>query len=484
MNEIDLSGIHPWYTQLGYRANPFQVDSLEPTDEGLRLLVGRDDELKELCKQILSADKVICVEGAWGVGKTSLVNAASHYLCKKYVEGKIFQRVIPCVQTFELTADTSVEEFAKKVYLHVIQALLNAIDNIDQKIALDTKKIETMRNWLNDPSVFTGVGATVLGVGVTGTKSLNQSPGFWNAGMEKTARGWLDEVFPRGQGGGIVCVIDNLEGLQSSVTARRLLDTLRDRLFSAHGLQWVICGANGIVNCAASTRVADYFSTPLHIPDLPESKMPLVLTTRLVEYAGPTAQSLPLTSSSFAFLYSTLNFNLRATLAMADEYCKLTTEQSPKFADEDAKAARFERWLRDRARTLHDQMERVLPQAAWAVLDVVMSDRFKGEFGLGNLSAIQSSIRRKIATKKTPNEETLRKHVNVLARQQLIVKQFDSDEVDLSTDDKESASPSTLSTYYRVTNRGALAHFHRLVTDKRETFEVANWLRTTAALAG
>lgn len=474
MIEIDLDDIKPWFERLGYRANPLEVRSLEPNDEGLRLLVGRNEEMQALCTLLLSTDKVICVEGAWGVGKTSLVNAASYFLSTKYLDQKLKQKIIPCSKTFELTAELTLDDFVRSVYVHVMQALLKAAKTHG---SLDTlgDKAEAIKKYLNDPAIMTGGGVNVLGIGGSASTAINTSAGFWATGIEKVAQDWLEEIFPQRNSGGVVCVIDNLEGLQSSATARRLLNSLRDRLFNVQGLKWVICGANGIVNCAASSRVADYFTTPLEIQDLLESRLPTVLDSRLEEYAIPGhSQQLPITHKAIEFLYSTLNSNLRGCLSMAAEYCKETVEQAPILADDDAKTARFERWIKQRAATTHTNVERVLPKPAWAILDVVMSDEFKGQFGIGNLAQIRKLMR------SSASDVTLRKHINALTKEDLVVRQFDAEDgTGESTDTSQGRGA-----YFRVTHRGALCHFHRLVNGKRETYAFAHWLRTSAGLRG
>jgi hypothetical protein len=470
MHEIDLSTLQPWYIKQGFRESPFQVHSLEPNDAGLRLLVGRDTELRELCGQLLTPDKVVCVEGAFGSGKTSLVNAAAYYLQRAYEAGKSQSLIIPCRRTFQLTAETSQEDFVQEVYINVLQSLVDASNRIGA-VRLGSDKAAAINKWLNDPTLRSGGINTPLG-GASLSSTLNNSAGFTNSGLERLAQEWLREIFPMKTSGAIVCTIDNLEGLQSSVAARRLLNSLRDRLFLVHGLRWVICGANGIVSSATSSRVADYFSAPLKVDTLIESKLPLVLDARVQEYTLGQSSPLAITAESLEFLYGTLNNNLRGTLARAEEYCKEVFEQSPKLASDEIKIDRFNRWLRNRAQALHNDVEKSVLNTSWAILDIAMSNQFRGAFGIGNYLEIRKLMR------TTISEETFRRHVNSLEKQDLAVKQFAAD--DNGVDD---TAPSR-GAFYTVTHKGALCYFHRLVSGKRDTIADASWLRTSASLRG
>ena len=86
------------------------------------------------------------------------------------------------------------------------------------------------------------------------------------------------------------------------------------------------------------------------------------------------------------------------------------------------KIDRFNRWLRNRAQALHNDVEKSVLNTSWAILDIAMSNQFRGAFGIGNYLEIRKLMR------TTISEETFRRHVNSLEKQDLAVKQFAADD--------------------------------------------------------
>lgn len=105
--------------------------------------------------------------------------------------------------------------------------------------------------WLNSPIVehvsnALGMGASIgipghasanAAIGGSTNKQLNTGAAFNDQGFEQLVRTWLNQIFLEQGNGGVVCVIDNLELLESGAQARRTLGVLRDRLFSVSGLR-------------------------------------------------------------------------------------------------------------------------------------------------------------------------------------------------------------------------------------------------------
>lgn len=50
-------------------------------------------------------------------------------------------------------------------------------------------------------------------------------------------------------------MLDNLELLQVAETTRRILEQLRDELFTTPGVRFVLCGANGMINSVVSSTI-------------------------------------------------------------------------------------------------------------------------------------------------------------------------------------------------------------------------------------
>ncbi len=200
-----------------------------------------------------------------------------------------------------------------------------------------------MDRWLNSPQLTTySAGIWVLQAG--SQTQLNTSDGFQESGLRKLVLGWLNQIFPNGEGG-VICMIDNLELLQKSEVARQLLEQLRDEIFHTPGLRWVLCGALGIVHGIASTpRLEGYLHAPLELKEIDEAYAPSILDSRIESYKRRENYYLPLTSADFAHLYALLRGNLRAALAQTENYCQWIADGDLPRSDAD-KQRHFNTWL-------------------------------------------------------------------------------------------------------------------------------------------
>src|SRR5690606_25639375 len=117
--------------------------------------------------------------------------------------------------------------------------------------------------WLNAPQLNSFQAG---GFGFQGgyTSETNTGQGFERSGFRKAITTWLEYIFPDADAGGVICTMDNLELLQSSETARGILEKLRDELFNTHGIRWVLCGSLGIIyGVVSSPRLEGYMHTPI-----------------------------------------------------------------------------------------------------------------------------------------------------------------------------------------------------------------------------
>ncbi len=332
------------YESWGFKANPFSPTSLPASELGQRLLVGRAKELKSLNVKIQSGPKLATVEGLNGVGKTSIVNVASFNLFQNYLktfEGPLY---IPCRKIFQLDPTKSLDEFIDQVFLEVAQTLIDSLESLKIHGAyIRSKEVEL---WLNSPQLTTfsgGVGG--FQVGVSGEQ--NTGSGFERSGFRKIVTSWLGQVFNEESPGGVICIIDNLELLQSSETAKQLLEKLRDELFNVTGIRWVLCGALGIVyGVVSSPRLEGLLHTPIEIGEIADNLAPEILSSRVEAYAQNTSEApyLPLRADDFELLYRILSGNIRSVLSQADRYCTWAFDEKLPLTDED-KAINFNIWL-------------------------------------------------------------------------------------------------------------------------------------------
>jgi len=230
------------WPQFGFRENPYSNLNLPGDEVGDRLLVGRDREVAQLQRKIGSMGTHPTVEGQAGVGKSSLIAVATYRMMKIGVDARAGTLFVP-VAGFQAT--NSVEEFESSVYYGIAQALINNIDAFRQA-GLEVPDVGRIDNWLND-ATFRQASGSAMGFGAGGGAIPNDGDGYAASGFPEAVRAELARCFPGPGAGAVVCIVDNLELLQTAGDARQTLEALRDRVFNLPGTRWVLCGSRGIV---------------------------------------------------------------------------------------------------------------------------------------------------------------------------------------------------------------------------------------------
>src|SRR5450830_36055 len=469
------------YAAMGLTENPFQVHALSADEKGKRLMVGRDDELMAVAQRLHKHVKITCLDGHVGVGKTSLVNVAAFNCFQAYLAGKTPQLLIPSIHSYQLRKDGNVDQFCTEVFQGVAQTLLEYRTHLN---AYDTSHLPLpqLEAWLNSPVVehlttiskggatfgLPGVGSVNLGSDRNASKQINQSSGFSQNGFEALVKKWLDEIFAKQGNGGVVCVIDNIELLETGTAARRMLEALRDKLFNVNGIRWVFCGANGVIHSlAASPRLTAYLSTPiLNIKNIDAKSIDLLLRARLNEFSTDPERAeddLPITLDDLKFLYRIVNSNLRDLLGLADEFCEYCAQAGTPLRRKESKHDKFNKWLERATTERYDALSSRVSKNAWAVLDVAMSPLFDGTFGAADYSSFNQNS-------TIPFEKgTFGKWLRELVKLGLLSKSFDEDLGEEEPIDRD---------VFTVTAKGALVHYAR--RKKHENYSVvpeADWMR-------
>lgn len=456
------------YASWGFQENPFQPSPLHPDERGERLLVGRDKELNLVKTRLHKHGKITCVEGPVGIGKTSLVNIAAYQCLRAFMKEKAGQLLIPCTQAFQLTSRVSPDEFTKEVYVQVAQTLLTQATNI-QGLGLDMPDKRNIDAWLNSPLVSKIQLGLKAYLEISQSNILNNSEGFNAAGFEKLIRNWLAEIFPQHGSGGVVCIIDNIELLETAPKAKKVLEALRDRLFNAAGLRWVICGANGIVSgVVSSPRLSGYLIRPvLELTSIQGSDIPDVLQRRIEEFAPNREEVyLPILPEDLQKLYIIINFNLRDLLAHADDYCTYIFEHGSLPKTDKDKHERFENWLKKQTVEQYLDLSKRISRDAWELLDTAMSEDLKGTFGPGDFNYFKKNSFRVIEYRTFINYMRKFEELGIVART-----------VNISEEDEKKR------TIMSITSKGALVHYARFM--KNETRTLASlWLRRTSGIGG
>lgn len=450
------------YVSWGFTENPFQVNALRPDERGRRLLVGREIEIEFLVRRLHKQGKITCLDGHVGVGKTSLVNVAALTSFKEYFKKTTQQLLIPCVEPFELRKDESPDAFCQRVYVQVAQTLLKYQSNVEG-MGLDMANWPQVHAWLNSPvAKHIAAGFNWLGT-ISSSKQLNTTEGFESNGFEALVKTWLHEIFGQRGSGGVVCIIDNIELLESAVNARRTLEALRDRLFSVGGLRWAFCGANGVIHSlAASPRLTAFLNTPVHdVANIKPSFISKLFEARIQEFSlDPTKTHLPIRVEDLERLYTLINENLRDLLALADEYCEHIFSLGKDQLSNDQKEKRFNKWFDQHTTDRYNTLSSRIPTNAWAVLDTAMSDEFKGIFGLGDYSTFNSNSRTQITA------TSLKRHVRDLEKHGLISRLIND----------RDGSDGFKRDVCNVTSKGCLVHYARVKREETQTIAPSNWL--------
>ncbi|MFB9688326.1 hypothetical protein [Amycolatopsis plumensis] len=358
------------WQEFGFQQSPYATEPVPPTREGDHILVGREAEISMLESRILAGGNHPTLEGDNGVGKTSLLSVTCYRLRNAFESGQSSKLFIPLKNFFQPTSAQSVDEFIKKVYFEVASTIVDEFDSLKQHAA-KVPNVADVKAWLRSPLISSLGGSASLagfGAGFTRGRSSNGSEGFSEAGFRSTIDVWLRELFPSTQAGGFICVIDNLELLETTQEARKLLEEVRDPLFNRRGLRWILCGARGIVRTSVSSpRLEGRISDPIDIAPLSDSAIAAAIERRIASCRSPIDAVAPVGSTTFTQLYEILNRNLRNAFKYAEDFSLWLKDEGAISQDAVEYARLFEVWLTMQADKHRAQTE--LGNTAWQVFD-------------------------------------------------------------------------------------------------------------------
>ena len=363
------------YVAWGFRGNPFNVRSLPPDEVGAELLVGRASELATLTRRINNPPKLPTLEGMNGVGKSSIVNVAGYSCFNAFVADPGRPLYIPCRKIFQFTPTSNRDSFVMEVLLEVAQTLIEYGGRLEGNRLKSVIEATGLRDWINAPQMR-GVQATLGPIGGGVSAETNTGEGYVLSGFPNAVKNILSHVFPGDDSGGIICVIDNLELLQTSEAVRDLLEALRDELFNVQGLRWVLCGALGIVRgVTTSPRLDGMMFDPIDVKKIPDESVGEIYSSRIEAFTSSKNPYLPLLQSDFVRLYGILHGNIRALLGHTDEFCQFISEQDMRPDSDLEKAEIFRIWLEKKCHTAYDAAKTVVGVRAWEVFaDAVILD--------------------------------------------------------------------------------------------------------------
>lgn len=212
-----------FYNYWGFSEDPFSYRPLGGDEVGQNLLVGRDKEKRAIKMRLRKTDKVCTVEGDIGIGKTSLVNVSIFECYEEWKDNKEeLPLLIPCINEFQLKEDLEIDVLRKEILINLAKTIIKYKEVLKSQEAYFAKEIEELFEYKQKAGVSGGL--TICGFGVNGgvDKNINTSKVFENELLFNMIEEILIRTFNR-LDGGIVCLIDNIELVNTNKKARELI---------------------------------------------------------------------------------------------------------------------------------------------------------------------------------------------------------------------------------------------------------------------
>lgn len=386
------------WSDFGFTENPYNHRPIPPNDIGERLLVGRGAEIATIMRRITAGSSCPTLEGPNGVGKTSLVAVATFKLLQRFLNGSMSACYIPTERFFQISAETNLSEFKQEVYRYALLSLHERRDDLLRR-GLNLGNTAALFNWLTAVRYASGggsIGPISIDVGV----SPNETDGFSENGFVFAVQRLIDEAFPNSGSGGIVCVLDNLEILETSRKAREVLEEMRDTLFTQRGFVWVICGAKGIVRSVASSpRLQGVLSDPFRVRPISQGEIGGLVDARVESFGIPGQANAPVDERGFSHLFKITNENLRNTLKFCSDFSDWLADQNLYQLEPGDKFGLLESWIAQKS-SEYMQDAKSVTDRSWEVFDGIVtmggaiSPNDYASFGFESQQAMRPHIKR------------------------------------------------------------------------------------------
>lgn len=341
-----------WLSAFGFKKNPYDTMALPSSEEGSRLLAGRDDEADFLTQHLTSSSMIPLLYGENGAGKSSIANVVAYRLKREYDQGderyfSLKLRSIPGTQLSDL------REFERNIYHEVIYLLL------DNKIFLKERGITEEEIAKVGNSIFQTGNIGGGGIGQPNTSAENSIPYM--------ARKWLKKCFSGPYRGGIICVIDNLENSGTSNQVKSIVESLRDTFFTMPGLLWVLCGTPASTDGVRTSRRLQGYLAEKPIYPIDENAVPTVVERRIALYGKENADP-PVDKELFEILYAIVNKQLRVAFTLCQEFANFLYKHS--LWQSGGRTNKFRTWINQIACNLPER-ENEVPDKSWRLFDKI-----------------------------------------------------------------------------------------------------------------
>lgn len=313
---------HNFWPQLGFHRSPYRTVALSSDEAGAQLLVGRERELTRLQSAITSADAHASLDGPSGVGKTSLIAVALQALKRQQVDVPALPPYYPVKYALNVMPGMTGTDVLQEAIFAVAQTLLTVAKDLGESLA--SGALSELSKWLNSPTFTSRAGgATAFGFGGNAARSSNPntSVGFERSGVATLVLEALEAYFPTPNSGAVVAVLENVELAGALSSVRQLLESIRDPLFTASGLRWIVSGAGGAVSVASgSARLDGIIGPPIHVRPLRLEDAGEVVNRRVEHYKSRAEPDTPVDADGFQYLFAIARGNLRTAFRYSDEF--------------------------------------------------------------------------------------------------------------------------------------------------------------------
>mgnify|MGYP000878144859 CR=1 FL=1 len=365
----------------GYSGSPYSTTALRIDNADERLLVGRDDELTTVLRDLASGGQVVALEGDYGVGKSSLAAVAAYQASRWKRRRTSVPLFLATRRPLELSESETDAEFERRVYYQVAAAILLVAEDLIRD-GYKLRLVDDFRRWLETPEAASwsaGIGITTpLGGGSVSAgrgKSVNSGKGFNDSGVTTLVDSWLTEIFPNAENGGVILLLDNLEVLGKFPAAPQMFESLRDRLFKRPGLRWIISGAEGMVRTALNTpKMSGVFPEPIELRPLDPSDAPEVIRRRASVMQTRADAKLPVSPEAFESAYLATGKNLRVALGLAERFSMRTDPASMVWKSQDERDEEFLAYRNSEGLKVVESLVKKVSKTGWRVLEKLVRD--------------------------------------------------------------------------------------------------------------
>ncbi|MEW6050445.1 MAG: hypothetical protein AB1644_05205 [Candidatus Zixiibacteriota bacterium] len=325
------------WAHLGFNRDIFFVEPLRPTEQDIKLFVGRDKEINRYLVDTLSGERSLkVVTGEVGVGKTTFVNACQYFsYINQEPEGFRFAlpRVLPCFEKIQIREADDLDLFIQQTITSVCISI--ALHCRLEKIE-PPKEVQEILSVFLDVMIKTGgagvsIGASLLGSGLDfGRSAEGKAQNVIKNGRIHLTH--LVEIAREKLGfRGVFILVNNLD-LLSKERLVTFFNAARDELFDLPGIYWTVIGRKGVGSIIETeiSRVANYLSgTELYIPPLTYEKAKEVIDRRVQMFRKQDSIRSPLTDETIKIIHHFSMREIRETLKTSGDLVKSVIMVNP-----------------------------------------------------------------------------------------------------------------------------------------------------------